>query len=1037
MAVAYAYGGALLSLANKEIDFDSDTIKVMLCNSSYVPNQDTHRYLSSITGEVTGSGYTAGGKVLTGVNVNYDASVNQVRIDADDISWAPSLITARYAVIYDDTTPTKPLIGYIDFGSDVSSNNASFDIKWNSLTLFRLSAGPMAGGLLPTPAVQPVGVTGNWNLKFQDNFDTGPLNTAVWTPYWFTTAGTWRGVTTDPNNVTVSGGELQLTLSDATHGALISSNPSDGVPGHTGFQFTYGYAEARIYIPGPSASVAYNWAGFTTRGQSYPTDGHSDVVETAGWDSTGSFTTTYHYDSDGNTTPGVFTHTANGITVSGSWANGWHVYGIHRKVGSTDIYWDGVKVFTYSTFDGGRPMYFILSQAQSVAPANQMYGVNGRMRVDYVRYWESVETPSFEDAEPTSGVLRYVSSSTGSDSNPGTKAAPWASLAKVAAALTAGEVGRGDTVMLKRGDTFFGSIQFPVIAKTAGVFTFRPYGSGALPKISGFKVSTNAWVLHSTNIWKLNITANSGQYTGNTSQASTNVGFLMVNGALKGAKKLSLASVTSDWDFYSDGTYVYVKLGTNPGAGIEISVQQNGIRPASNSEVWGMHVIGHGAHGFAQYNSGNVYVHDCIIEWIGGSLLNTDTRYGNGIEVWIGNRDTTYSNNIVRQTYDCGITMQGTQEGTTTQWTNVHIDDNRFENCFQTFEIWSRGSGTGWVSCSFNRNTSLDAGYGWSAGVRGDPDSGVHFLSYDMQLSASGLEIANNYFKKAKNAYAYCTYGNAYPNVNSHDNTIILEAGRKIVWQNAETIEQGTAWKTRTGKEVNSQFYVLGTEPASTDGVMAASVFNWGPVSWGDEFNYVGAPDPNKWSVYDGAGHAGNGIRSPNAWMGDGSVMRVSGDANGTTGGMSSKYDRGIPLYHRVETRMRTGPRDPEYVPVLILWPDNAGGVISGVPEVDYGEGGADITQMRFFLHYGTSSQTFATKTVDTTQWHNYAVEWGPNAVIGYIDGVEWFRDTDPTHIPSTPMHSTIQLDWIPGNSTATNPQPAWMEIMWTRGYDM
>ena len=161
MAVAYAYGGALLSLANKEIDFDSDTIKVMLCNSSYVPNQDTHRYLSSITGEVTGSGYTAGGKVLTGVNVNYDASVNQVRIDADDISWAPSLITARYAVIYDDTTPTKPLIGYIDFGSDVSSNNASFDIKWNSLTLFRLSAGPMAGGLLPTPAVQPVGVTGN------------------------------------------------------------------------------------------------------------------------------------------------------------------------------------------------------------------------------------------------------------------------------------------------------------------------------------------------------------------------------------------------------------------------------------------------------------------------------------------------------------------------------------------------------------------------------------------------------------------------------------------------------------------------------------------------------------------------------------------------------------------------------------------------------------------------------------------------------------------------------------------------------------
>ena len=63
MAVtAHVYGLALKSLANKEITFPSDTLTVMLCTSSYVPNQDTDQYKSAVTGEVTRTGYTAGGQ---------------------------------------------------------------------------------------------------------------------------------------------------------------------------------------------------------------------------------------------------------------------------------------------------------------------------------------------------------------------------------------------------------------------------------------------------------------------------------------------------------------------------------------------------------------------------------------------------------------------------------------------------------------------------------------------------------------------------------------------------------------------------------------------------------------------------------------------------------------------------------------------------------------------------------------------------------------------------------------------------------------
>jgi hypothetical protein len=53
---------------------------------------------------------------------------------------------------------------------------------------------------------------------------------------------------------------------------------------------------------------------------------------------------------------------------------------------------------------------------------------------------------------------------------------------------------------------------------------------------------------------------------------------------------------------------------------------------------------------------------------------------------------------------------------------------------------------------------------------------------------------------------------------------------------------------------------------AASDGVQAAVLRGWGRVVAGDEFSYVGAPDPQKWKLYDGLGHAGKGIRSPKAW---------------------------------------------------------------------------------------------------------------------------------------------------------------------------
>ncbi len=215
------------------------------------------------------------------------------------------------------------------------------------------------------------------------------------------------------------------------------------------------------------------------------------------------------------------------------------------------------------------------------------------------------------------------------------------------------------------------------------------------------------------------------------------------------------------------------------------------------------------------------------------------------------------------------------------------------------------------------------------------------------------------------------------------------------------------------------------------NGAQAAAAFGWGPVLAGDEFSYTGAPDATKWGVFNGTGHAGKGVRSPQAWSVANGVATVTGDAAGTTGGMSAKF--GQQKYGRWETRMRTNARDPEYHPVLLLWPNN--NTSPNCAEVDYAEGTSNTAAMKFFLHYACSGGDFqatAATPVDTTQWHNYAVEWTPAGITGYIDGVQTFTDKNPAHQPTVGMHQTMQLDWFP-DGTATSPSQ--MQVDWVRVY--
>lgn len=138
------YGNFLSQALNKEIDFDTDTIKVALLTNGYTPDQDAHNYFDDVsTHEVSGAtGYTSGGLTLANKTNTYNSGSNTIVLDADDVTWSSSTITARYAVVYDAspaTNATRPLIGYVDFGSDQSSSNGNFTITWDATGIVRIT----------------------------------------------------------------------------------------------------------------------------------------------------------------------------------------------------------------------------------------------------------------------------------------------------------------------------------------------------------------------------------------------------------------------------------------------------------------------------------------------------------------------------------------------------------------------------------------------------------------------------------------------------------------------------------------------------------------------------------------------------------------------------------------------------------------------------------------------------------------------------------------------------------------------------------
>jgi hypothetical protein len=78
------------------------------------------------TDEISGTGYSAGGGTLT--NVTPTTSGTTALTDFADLTFSTATITARGALIYNDTAAGDPSVVVLDFGADKTSTAGDFTI---------------------------------------------------------------------------------------------------------------------------------------------------------------------------------------------------------------------------------------------------------------------------------------------------------------------------------------------------------------------------------------------------------------------------------------------------------------------------------------------------------------------------------------------------------------------------------------------------------------------------------------------------------------------------------------------------------------------------------------------------------------------------------------------------------------------------------------------------------------------------------------------------------------------------------------------
>jgi hypothetical protein len=92
--------------------------KIALYNANANLDNTTTAYTS--VNEVTGTGYTAGGQILTPVYLSNDTTNNTAYVSFNNVTWTSASFTCRGALVYNSTTGAAVFV--LNFGSDKTAS---------------------------------------------------------------------------------------------------------------------------------------------------------------------------------------------------------------------------------------------------------------------------------------------------------------------------------------------------------------------------------------------------------------------------------------------------------------------------------------------------------------------------------------------------------------------------------------------------------------------------------------------------------------------------------------------------------------------------------------------------------------------------------------------------------------------------------------------------------------------------------------------------------------------------------------------------
>ena len=99
-------------------DITTDTLKLALYTADANLDASTTVYTSA--NEITGTGYSAGGNVVTGAVIS--SSGYTAFVTFNNVLWVPAAFTTRCALLYNASKANRS-IAVLDFGSDKTCTN--------------------------------------------------------------------------------------------------------------------------------------------------------------------------------------------------------------------------------------------------------------------------------------------------------------------------------------------------------------------------------------------------------------------------------------------------------------------------------------------------------------------------------------------------------------------------------------------------------------------------------------------------------------------------------------------------------------------------------------------------------------------------------------------------------------------------------------------------------------------------------------------------------------------------------------------------